>query len=282
MLGQLNDFQYESWRLPSWENPVVFPGGRDDPEIKLLEEKQSPQWFAQEIAAEFTAYAGKIYDDFDPRIHVRNIEYRPEWTNVWFLDYGWANPFCCYDVMIDPEDNFYVWREYQVSGIATFDHARILMERNNPRDYHVDWGAGDPRGPDQAATISQITQVQIYSQDIASNTHESWVMGVEYVRQMLKVQPDGLPKLFIDPSCVHLIRQMEQLHNIDDPEDKNAREGQHKHDDHGPDAIRYGIGQYLHSGAGSSLADIYSGGSHQTEAATFFQHHTQLERYGRY
>jgi hypothetical protein len=75
---------------------------------------------------------------------------------------------------------------------------------------------------------------------------------------------------------------MEQLHNIDDPEDKNAREGQHKHDDHGPDAIRYGIGQYLHSGAGSSLADIYSGGSHQTEAATFFQHHTQLERYGRY
>jgi hypothetical protein len=264
MLGQLDDPMYESWRLPSWENPIQYPGGRDDPEIKMLEEKQSRQWFAQEIAAEFTAFAGKIYDEFNPAVHVKPVTYRPEWTNVWFLDYGWANPFVCLDVMIDPEDNFYVWREYMVSGIATFDHARILQERDNPYGYHVDWGAGDPRGPDQASTISQITQVQIYSSDIASNTHESWQMGVEYVKQMLKVQPNGLPKLIIDPSCTNMVRQMEQLHGVDDPEGKNAREMQHKHDDHGPDALRYGIGQYLASGAGSSLADLYSPGTHST------------------
>ena len=281
MLGQLDHGPYKSWRLPSWENPVVYPEGRQDPEIKLLEEKQSPQWFAQEIAAEFTAFAGKIYDDFNPEIHVRPVSYNPLYTNVWALDYGWSNPFCCYDVMIDGEDNFYIWREYQVSGIATFEHAKILMQRDHPPGYHVDWGAGDPRGPDQAATIASITGVQIYSNDIASNTHESWVMGVEHVRRMLKIQPTGLPKLIIDPSCVNLIRQMEQLHAIEDPENKNAREGQFKHDDHGPDAIRYLIGQYMQSGAGSSLADVYSG-DRGTEAATFFQNNSPLARYGRF
>ena len=43
------------------------------------------------------------------------------------MDYGWSNPFACYDVMIDPEDNFYIWREYQVSEKTTFEHANLLI-----------------------------------------------------------------------------------------------------------------------------------------------------------
>jgi len=285
MLGQNREAHpdFESWRLPSWENPVVYPLGFEDPEIQSLRAAQSPQWFAQEIEARFTAFVGKIYDEFDPNIHVKPITYRPEWTNAWFMDYGWSNPFCCYDVMIDPEDNFYIWREYQVSEIATFEHAQILMQRaDNPKGYHVDWGAGDPRGPDQAQTITLVTGVQIYSEDIASNAHESWKIGVEWVKQMLKVQPNGLPKIFIDPSCVQLIAQMEQLHAIEPTkDDKNPVEGQHKYNDHGPDAIRYGIGQYFENGAGSSLASVYAPGR-RTEAETFFQQASPLARYGRY
>lgn len=284
MLGQTDTSgTYASWRLPSWENPIVYPGGRTDPEILEMESKRSNQWFGQEIAAEFTAFAGKIYSDFNPEIHVRPIEYNPRWTNVWFLDYGWANPFVCLDVMIDPEDNFYVWREYQVSEKTTLEHAQILLHRaDNPPDYHVDWGAGDPRGPDQANTIAIVTGVQMYSEDIASYAHESWALGVEYVNSMLKVQPNGKPKVIIDPSCVNLIRQMEQLHAVDPKENKNSVEGQHKHDDHGPDALRYGVGQYLHSGAGSSLSDIYAPGTRSSEAATFFQREASFARYGRY
>jgi phage terminase large subunit len=239
-------------------------------------------WFDQEIAALFTAFTGKIYDEFDPNIHVRPIEYNPLWTNVWALDYGWANPFCCYDVMIDPEDRFYVWREYQVSNKTTFEHGGILPYRTQPEHYHVDWGAGDPRGPDQANTLSIVTGVQIASLDIASLPHESWSLGVEYVKRLLKVRSDGLPGLIIDPSCTHLIRQMEQLRNPDDKEGINSREGQHKHDDHGPDAIRYLIGQYFHNGIGSTLSDIYAPGQRMTEAATFFQHNHPLGRYGKF
>jgi hypothetical protein len=286
MLGQnrLMHPQYESWRLPSWENPIVYPGGREDPEIIEQEQRVSPQWFAQELAAEFTAYAGKIYDEFDQNIHVKHIEYNPLWTNVWALDYGWTNQFVCLDVMIDPEDNFHVWREYMVTEKTTFEHAGLLLKRSdNPPDYHVDWGGGDPRGPDQANTIAIITGVQIYSSDIGEgNAHESWTLGVEHVKQLLKVQPNGLPKLTIDPSCVNLIRQMDQLHAPDPKEGKNAPEGQHKHDDHGPDALRYLVGQYFESGAGSSLGDIYGKGMRQTEAMTFFQNNSPMARNARF
>jgi len=272
---------YESWRLPAWENPIAYPGGRNDPEILDIEENGSPQWFAQEIEAKFTAFAGKIYDEFDPEIHVKDIEYRPAWTNVWFLDYGFNNPFCCYDVMIDAEENFYVWREYQVADMTTMEHAQILKARDNPRGFHVDWGAGDPRGPDAARTIAMITGVQVYSDDIASLPHEGWALGIEHVKRLLKVQPTGLPRLTIDRSCTNLIRQMDQLHRPDPKEERNSVEGQHKHDDHGPDAIRYGIGQYFENGAGSSLSDIYSPGR-RSESETFFQNNESIARYGRY
>jgi hypothetical protein len=126
------------------------------------------------------------------------------------------------------------------------------------------------------------TGVPIVSDDIGETPHEGWSLGVEYVKRALKVRPDGKPGLIIDPSCTELIRQMEQLRNPDEKEGVNAREGQHKYDDHGPDAIRYLIGQYFHNGAGSTLSDIYSPGAKMTEAQTFFQHHDNMGRYGRF
>lgn len=281
MLGQQPDSLYQSWRLPSWENPHVYPLGREDPEILELEARVSKNWFLQEIAAQFTSFAGKIYDEFNPEIHVKPIEYNPLWTSVSFFDYGWANPFVCLDVMIDPEDNFYVWREYHRSEMTTFDHGHYLLNRENPPNYHLDWGAGDPRGPDQATTLEILLNINISSNDIASNPYESWYLGVEHVKRMLKVTGNGRPKLIIDPSCTTLIRQMEQLHVVEDKEGVNAREGQHKFDDHGADALRYGIGQYFEGGAGSSLAAVYAPGK-QTDAQTFFQRHSTLTRNERF
>src|SRR5690606_29556640 len=54
MLGLNDQFpQYESWRFPSWDNPAIYPGGRQDEEIILLEQTTSEEWFLQEIGADF-------------------------------------------------------------------------------------------------------------------------------------------------------------------------------------------------------------------------------------
>src|SRR5690606_31962443 len=71
MFGQNKEMpDYESWRFPSWANNVVYPGGEDDPEIKLLKQTMAPETFLQEIAADFGSFTGKIYPEWDVQKHV--------------------------------------------------------------------------------------------------------------------------------------------------------------------------------------------------------------------
>lgn len=92
-LGQLrNEADYDSWRYPTWLNSVRYPGGFDmkclhprrpngeyvckcNKELIRIQRVASEQYFRQEYAADFTAYEGMIYPDFDERIHVIDIAY---------------------------------------------------------------------------------------------------------------------------------------------------------------------------------------------------------------
>lgn len=69
-----------SFRMPTWDNVIVFPGGRNDPEIKLLEEAYSkvPGLFDERIAALPSSPMGLIFKEFRLSRHVNNdIEFRP-------------------------------------------------------------------------------------------------------------------------------------------------------------------------------------------------------------
>lgn len=95
-LGQHPDFpDYDSWRLPSWTNPVVFPNGFNpecpniiegyhftkqvtecncDPEIVQVFNTVSSLYFWQEYGAEFTSYEGLIYPEFGEKTHVIDLD----------------------------------------------------------------------------------------------------------------------------------------------------------------------------------------------------------------
>ena len=281
-LGVMGEPGYASWRLPSWDNELLYPGGRQDPEILEIEARVSPQFFKQEIAAEFTAFAGKIYEEFEPKIHVRDIQYNPLWPNFWTFDYGWNNPFVCLDVQVDPDDNVYVWREYQKRHQSSWDHGHYLLSRDNPDEFHEDGKFGDPRGGDSRYTLELVLGTIASDEPKPEDGNSTWQIGVELVKRWLKVQDNGKPKLFIDRSCVELINQLEQLHAPEAREGINPREEQHKYYDHGPDALRYFMAQYFGLGYGSSLSDIYPPGQSRSEAAGFFRQHSTLTRHGRF
>lgn len=262
-VGQLNKEDYASWHRPTWTNPVAFPGGYDDPEMVRIRTSVSDMYWRQEYAAEFTAFEGLIYDEFDEMVHVQPVEYNPQWKNWWALDFGFTDPFVCLDVMIDPSDRVYVWREYQISGKSTTDHGLILKNRASPNGFHVDGIAADPRGADEIATLQWV--LGYICHDVVG-----WTQGIEAVKRAMKVREDGKPGLFIDPSCVNLIRQLKTLRKKTTPEGHNERPGQHDYDDHGPDALRYFFSEYFVLGAGMSLGDIYNGEQLGSEAAGFF------------
>jgi hypothetical protein len=253
-LGQMPDMRdYESWRLPTWENTVKYPGGFDNDRLKQIRAIVSPAFWKQEYGAE----------EFDPKFHVRDIEYNPSWRNYWVFDYGFNDPFVCLDIMVDPSDNVYVWREYQMRYKTTWEHAHVIRERENPGGFHVDGKFGDPAGADEGATIGlvlgQVTARQV-----------PWINGIEAVKRKLKIQPNGLPQLTIDRSCINLIRQMQALRHKEARPERNAKEGQVDYDDHGPDALRYFMGEFFILGAGMSLSDVYNGSQLGSEAETFF------------
>lgn len=260
---------YESWRFPSWDNPIIFPGGRNDPEILEVESRVSKMFFLQEIAAEFTAFEGQIYEEFDDTKHVRRFDYNPAWKNWWTLDFGYVDPFVCLDIMIDPSDRIWVWREYLVSYKPTFEHGQILKQRANPEGFHVDAICGDPRGADEIATLAW-TLGPILAHPVG------WVLGVEQVKRLLKEREDGLPGLIIHPSCTELIRQLKALRAKSGREGHNSPEGQHDYDDHGPDALRYFVDEYFLMGANVALKDLYDAPLNRNEAHTFFRLETDV------
>jgi hypothetical protein len=302
-LGQSdNDPEYGSWRFPTWFNNVMYPGGFSlqcpniiengqhfydvktkctcNSEIVRIFNKVSRMYFLQEYAAEFTALEGKIYSEFDETVHVKRIEYTPAWENWLAFDFGFSDPFCCYDIMVDPSDNVYIWREYQVRYKSTYEHCVILQNRLQPDHYHVDRVAADPRGADEIATLELMLNYQV-----EANGDISWEKGVEAVRRWLKIRGDGKPKLFIDPSCVELIRQIGDLTtpkisetNQKNQERKPGTRNQRDYDDHGPDAIRYFFNEWEVQRSGS-LEDLYDPSlTARTEAEGFFTHKTSVTR----
>ena len=247
---------YKSWQFPSWTNPVRYPGGLDNAEIQRIKQLVSKVWFDQEYGASFTTISGAIYEEWDEKVHVTPLEYQPQLPNYLALDYGFVNPFVGLDIQVSPSDDIFIWREYYGRYKSTVEHGHEIRDRANPPDYAVQARWGDPRGADEAAILSTIL-------GYVGSFHVPWKPAVEQIKRMLKPRP---PRLYIDPSCVNLIREMGQLHvkppsrNANAP-DINEQQGdgniQHKVDDHACDALRYFVGPHFVAGAGSSLADVY-------------------------
>lgn len=263
---------FESWRFPSWENNIIFPGGRHDPEILLVESTTAPEWFLQEYAAEFGAFVGKIYGEFDPMMHIRAHTFNPAWPNYIAFDWGFTNPLAAIEFQIDPWDRVYIWRQHYKSYLQLGEHIQILKhQREHPPGYHLDLGFGDAADP--AAALHMSTHyVQTYALPEAK---ENWREGIDLVKTFLKprdvISPDGSlvvvdeygtpkqePWLFIDPSCTDVIREFNNYRAPDVKSDINTREAAKKHDDHALDAIRYGLMHLFRLGCRHKLSDVYS------------------------
>jgi len=256
--GQQRDDHPDWWsyKSPTWENDVVFPGGRQDPEMIEDEKTLAPEVFAQEYGAEFTSFAGRIYSEFDDGYHVRRFDFHPDWPTYLSFDFGLRNPFVCLVIQVSPMDEIFVWDEYYERNISTPEHGRRLKSWIRHR---VDGGYYDPAGPDEAMTLMNVfheTREQsspFLREVMLSPAPNDWKPGVERVKEWLKLRPvhnefgyptaETAPRLFVHPQCRNTIRefntyrvkeQTEKMGEIRDP-----KEEPRKKDDHAMDALRY-------------------------------------------
>lgn len=248
------DPQFASWNFPSWENPYVYPGGFEDPEIQSQMASAEDPWFWQEIGAKFTSIAGNIYGEFDEAIHVKPWTYQEELPNQLWLDFGFTNPFVALDVQITPSDEVHIWREYYVRQEPVHVHATVLRDRPSPRGYRIDVGYGDSADPNAVDTLGRILCPVIARPE----AKDPVINGIREVKRFLRP-----PRLTVDPSCVHTIEEFNNYRSKEPGQRINAedpREAPFKKDDHCMDAIRYGIMHQFVLGADSHLTEDFVGG----------------------
>lgn len=271
---------FDSWRFPTWTNERMYPGGFDmncpnilpdqsahmplhdcncNLELVRIFNTVSIHYWLQEYAAEFTSREGKIYKNWSEETNVIHYVYNPAWPNYWAIDFGYADPFCLYDIQVSPTQDVYVWREYQVRHKTTWEHASIIKNRDNPNGYNVQWAACDPRGADEIATLQlQFPGISFLADSVG------WSLGVEAVDRWMKPTPAGRPKFFTTHDCPILNHQLSELQTPPIKEGHNARnstrkqEGQKDFDDHGPDAVRYFFNEWQVLNAGTNLSDVYT------------------------
>jgi hypothetical protein len=272
-LGQNPEHKdWESWQFPSWANTVVFPGGREDPEILRIERETSLEWFLQEIAAEFSAFVGKIYGEWNERTHVQKVEYNPAWPNYIAFDWGFTNPLAAIEFQVTPMDQVRIWREHYLGYTTLPDHFKIMQAREQPEGYKINMCFGDAADP-QAVAQTSAGFAPCYADPAAK---ENWRLGVDVVKRFLKLRDVGLfdeherpievPGLVADHSCVNVIREFNNYKSKAPIRGNNVPEMGQKQDDHALDAIRYGLMHLFELGANYHLEDVMELPGHQVRA----------------
>lgn len=261
MLGQNPEFpEYESWKFPSWYNVAIYPGGENDPEIKLLKRTMSSTSFTQEIAADFGAFLGKIYGDWDVSKHIKNHEYNPAWPNYIAFDFGFTNPTAAVEFQIDPQDRIYVWREYYKSFTRLETTLYDMKNREQPKDYKIDLCFGDAADPEAIETINAKFAPCVGDPNAKTN----WRDGIDLVTSFLERDEgedeygaplEKVPALFVDPRCENTIREFNNYKADPKSNGTNTAEAAKKQDDHAMDALRYGLVHIYRLGATYRLSD---------------------------
>ncbi len=259
---------YDSWQFPSWFNEVVYPGGEDDPEIRLLKQTMSVEEFEQEIAANFTQFRGRIYPEFDEQTHVKPHTYNPMWPNYLFMDFGYKDPFVALDVQMDPWQRLYVWRERYVRWQTLSEHIEAMKARPNPLGYKVDLAFGDAADPESIAYFNANYGPCMALPEAKTN----WRQGIETVKQSLKLRQVGEADEYGTPleeswltvtyDCPNTIREFNNYKTKDTDKssttESKASGVAQRTEDHSMDAIRYGEMHLFVLGATSHLSDIPS------------------------
>lgn len=277
-LGQNpNEPMYESWKFPSWSNTVVYPGGREDPEILEIERNSTPEYFLQEYGADFASFVGKIFPEWEEITHVKAIKFNPDWPNYIAFDWGYTNPLAAVEFQISPSDEIYIWREHYKPFTILDDHINLLKNREHPEGYHLDLAFGDPAEPDSVAQVSRDLVPCIAHEKLKADF--SWMDGIKLIRSFMKPIPQSSnpynpassllvvdeygtpapdkPRYFVDHSCVNTIREHNNYRSKAPIKGQNVPEFGTRMDDHALDAIRYALIHIYKLGATSSLSEVY-------------------------
>jgi len=196
-----------------------------------------------------------VFDEFDPLVHVKQVDFDPSLPLYRSLDFGFVNPFVCLWIQVDSDGVVRVIDEYIRSRATIEVHAAEIKGRLPIREEQVAATFCDPAG----AGVNDVTGTSVVRElrQLGINTRfkrSSILEGVELIRRAIR-DGSGTSTLVISPRCVRLIEALQCYHYPDSYAASSAtstglgraelplKDGVY---DHPIDALRYFFVNYRH------------------------------------
>jgi len=197
-----------SFSMPSWTNLFVYPGGREDPEIKSMELLFSPDWFNERLGGKPCPPKGRVFNEFSLPIHVGTGEYfdfDPVDLVHIFVDPGYAT---AYSVLAAQQrgESLVVFDEIFERDLVTSDIIKLAKQK--PWWNRVIGGAVDIAARQHQAMPAP-TEVWLKEAGVHLRSQQLPIRdGIEAVKRYLVVNPkSGQSLLRIHDRCHGLISE---------------------------------------------------------------------------
>jgi len=215
--------------------------------ITMIHRSSRAGWEA-EMLCKRPSLENVVFDEFDPDVHVKEIEYDPNLAVYRTLDFGFVNPFVCLWVQVDEDGVVRIIDEYVRSRMTIDVHAARIKERTPGGEDGVAGTFCDPAG----AGVNDVTGTSavraLKKLRIVTRYRQSRILeGIELIRQAIR-RGDGKSSLVISPRCRRLIEAMRCYHY---PQVSSQAAGELPLKDglydHPIDALRYFFVNYYNS-----------------------------------
>ncbi len=185
-----------------------------------------------------------VFDEFDPALHVKQVDYNPNLPIYRTLDFGFVNPFVCLWIQVDDNGVVRVIDEYIRSRATIEVHAAQIKSRTPGGEAKVAVTFCDPSG----AGVNDVTGTSVVRElkdaGITMRFRRSGILdGIELIRRAIR-SGDGRSSLVISPKCQRLIEAMQCYHypdNVTSGKELPLKDGLY---DHPIDALRYFLVNY--------------------------------------
>ena len=230
------------------DNPILWDGenwtGRGQAYIAVLDALTGARK-ARLRHGKWVQAEGAVYDMWNRNVHlIDRIEIKPEWRRFRVIDFGFTNPFTCQWWAIDPDGRMYLYREIYMTRRTVKVHAEKINELS--KGERIEATICDHDAEDRATLAENGIASMGAKKDVQP--------GIQKVQERLKLV-NGKPRLFIlrgslvevdqalvdgkNPFCTE---QEIDGYVWEQPKDgRTSKEHPVKADDHGMDAMRYGV-----------------------------------------
>lgn len=233
---------WKSWKMPSWTNTIVFPGGRRDPEILDAEDDLTKDEFDRQYGAEFSEKTGVVMKEWNDEDHLGDFTFEPSWRTFMAVDYGFTNPFVVLIIQVGPFGEIRVIWERRYKQMDTEEVATDIMASIPGYVRVCEALYPDPAEPDDTRTLERKLRIPAHM-----NTGGALKIRLAMIRRSLKIRdhylpighPDRVPTLRVDRSCTALAWEMREGYKWPEhrSEVKSDSENPLDKDNHGVEAL---------------------------------------------